>query len=91
VKGNGKDDRFVINLMGQYSPGKVTKNETAEMREKWFTDCLNEILKIHDLESIGFPYNIGCGLAGGDWKNYYEMIEQFAEKTKAVVTIYQIN
>ena len=26
--------------------------------------------------TIGFPYKIGCGLAGGDWNIVYNIIEE---------------
>jgi hypothetical protein len=29
-----------------------------------------------------FPYNVGCGLAGGDWRIYHKLIIDFAEKIK---------
>lgn len=34
--------------------------------------------------TIAFPKNIGCGLAGGNWKNYEKFITQFAEGVKGV-------
>jgi hypothetical protein len=35
-------------------------------------------MKLLDTDEIAFPYGIGCGLAGGNWKRYEEMIEEFA-------------
>lgn len=34
-----------------------------------------------------FPFKIGCGLAGGDWKIYYKLIKEFAMKYNKTVTI----
>ena len=31
-----------------------------------------------ELESVAFPYGIGCGLAGGNWEEYQAMLEEFA-------------
>lgn len=87
---SGNEDRYIINLMGQYIPGQTTARETAAMREKWFQEGLDEMLTIKDPESFAFPYKIGCGLAGGDWNIYKEMIDEFAKKTEASVTIYQL-
>lgn len=68
----------VINLVGQYRPGGPKQNETRIQREQWFQQGLLKIQDIADLQSIAFPYNIGCGLAGGTWDNYKKMIDQFA-------------
>jgi hypothetical protein len=40
--------------------------------------------------SIAFPYLIGCGAAGGDWKLYLEQIERFAEEFDIKVRIYKL-
>lgn len=31
---------------------------------------------IIDDNVIGFPYGIGCGLAGGNWNDYYKILEE---------------
>ena len=33
-----------------------------------------------ELESVAFPYLIGCGLAGGDWQSYGAMVSDFARR-----------
>ena len=35
------------------------------------------------------PYNIGCGLAGGDWNSYIKIIKDLAQLYKRNITIYQ--
>ena len=80
----------VLNLFAQWelgAPGKYTRvkpsppSDSAATREHAFKNCL---LKIGALtgtnrpSSIAFPHNIGCGLAGGTWKNYERMLKQFA-------------
>lgn len=81
ICGNGKDQRYVINMFSQYYPG-ICKypggKDSSEMREKAFQKCLNKISKIKGIRSIAFPHTIGCGLAGGLWANYEKMIENFA-------------
>ena len=91
IKGNGLDQRYIINLFGQFSPGKPKKNETNFQRLKYFKRCLFEISKIPDLESVAFPKNIGCGLAGGNWDDYYNEILFFASKTNTKVVIYEFH
>lgn len=80
IKGNGNDQRYVIGIVGQYYPGKSSKNaiDSAKNRERYFELGLEKIAAIPDLESIAFPYMIGCGLAGGDWNVYQNLIENFA-------------
>jgi len=56
------------------------------MRLQWFKQCLAEIEKvIRDTDVVAFPYNIGCGLAGGDWAQY------FAQRINAKVVVYKLN
>ena len=95
IFGDGTPDkRFIINMFGQVNPGKPSTPKSPSdgynIRELYFIRCLKEILKIKDLESIGFPYGIGCGLAGGDWKIYYALLEMFAKKTEAEVILYKL-
>ena len=93
IKGNGQDQRFVINMLAQVFPGKPKYNEgvdSSESRLKYFRKCLIEILKIKDLESISFPYGIGCNLAGGDWEKYFKMIDGFSNYVNGEVTMYKL-
>lgn len=84
IMGNGLNQRYVINLFGQYYPGKPggNGNDTAKARETFFQQGLDKIAQLPNLRSIAFPHYIGCGLAGGDWKKYFSMLEQFASKVK---------
>jgi O-acetyl-ADP-ribose deacetylase (regulator of RNase III) len=79
---------FIINAMGQFIPGGtgemivngVKYEETAKMRAGYFLSCLQKIMKIKDLESIAFPWRIGCGIAQGDWDYYQKIIGIFSNK-----------
>ena len=96
IKGNGIEDRFIVNMIAQFYPGKPkisnSKIDGYEIRIKYFRECLIKISKIDNLESIAFPYKIGCGLADGDWNKYLEILENFSkyinEKYKATVKLY---
>lgn len=76
----------IVNFYAQYNPGK--KDDKCVDREKAFRDCLNKLSSyINDYHAcykttlrICFPYRIGCGLAGGNWKIYKGLIDNFAEK-----------
>lgn len=71
----------IINLIGQYYPGKPKyKNDTSKIRENIFSNALKKIsIIIPEHSKIYFPYNIGCGLAGGNWNNYFDIIKLFSE------------
>lgn len=51
--------------------------DDPESRKVYFEICLKLISQIPNLESIAFPYMIGCGLARGDWSSYLKMLENF--------------
>jgi hypothetical protein len=97
VRGNGQNQRYVINMFGQYYPGKskypYSTLDGQHIREKYFYHCLLRIAKIPNLESVVFPWRIGCGSAGGIWEHYLGKITNFAtyiENTQgAKVIIYR--
>lgn len=81
IRGNGKDQRYVINMFAQVYPGKINEKSILEdenKRKLAFLYCLKQISEIPEIESIAFPYGIGCGLAGGNWEFYERAIEAFA-------------
>lgn len=98
VRGNGEDQRFVIALLGQYYPGKPKYPNSildgTKVREKNFHIALMAVARIPNLESIAFPWRIGCGAAGGNWENYLGTITNFSkyiEETQgAKVIIYRL-
>ena len=79
---------LVINLFAQWemgAPGKYNRvqpcppSDSAATRTQWFRQCLAAIGALDPpLPSIAFPCEIGCGLAGGDWRAYEAMIVEFA-------------
>jgi len=98
IKGNGKDQRYIVNLFAQYYPGK-SKYENSLLdgimaRERFFSECLTLLSYTKNLESIAMPFNIGCGLAGGNWERYYSIIEKFAidihKSQGAIVKLYKL-
>ena len=54
-------------------------DDTPQHRIRWFKQRLNELGQRNDLRTIAFPYKIACGLGGGKWRVYFELIERFAE------------
>lgn len=86
IFGDGKDQRFIINSNSQFYPGypKFPDSEFDGLfaRQRVFYKCLLQIAKIQDLESIAFPFKIGCGLGGGDWEWYFGTLKHFADYVK---------
>ena len=76
----GEIDVFkpVINMYAQVNLGSPNRYETERQRLQWFRSCLIKITKINDLRQIAFPYGIGCGLGGGDWLKYENLLIGFA-------------
>lgn len=98
IRGNGLDQRYVINLHGQYYPGNIryplSIQDGIEARQKYFYKGLNKIAKIENLQSIAIPFRVSCGIAGGDWEGYYlGVLNNFADyvfkKQGTKVVIYQ--
>ena len=92
VKCNGDNMRYVVNMLGQYYPGapKYDK-DSADMRQENFKKCLDAICGIKDLESIAFPWGVGCGAASGNWEHYHGLLNRFADHLEghAEVLIYK--
>lgn len=96
ISGNGQDERYIVNLMGQLYPGGSWDDmpeDNEEMRHKFFHKALGRLAKVPNLDTVAFPYKIGCGIAGGNWEWYSNMIEKFSkhvyDNQGALVTIYQ--
>ena len=92
--------RRVINMCAQYYPGKYMSSRTGDNEEnrlKWFKECLSQIgiYLSHRFSRtqrqapfiVGFPYMIGCGLAGGEWEYYFDAIEEFAANFSQVIKV----
>lgn len=94
VFGAGGGRPIVVNMFAQWemgAPGKYNRvqpaprSDDAPARQQWFSSCLNAIGELDPpLRSIAFPDQIGCGLAGGDWRAYEAKILDFAERNPHV-------
>lgn len=91
VRGNGVENRFIINMMGQIYPGRPKFKrgiDSAENREKYFRNCLDSMQYLQG--SFAFPYIIGCGAAGGNPVRYLEMLNNFAEVYDKNIVLYRL-
>ena len=92
IRGNGEDQRLVIAILGQYYPGFVryadSEKDGYKARQGYFRSGLAKIAEIPSLESVAFPYKIGCGAAGGDWETYHRMLQHLAEHLEGQAEVY---
>lgn len=72
-------------------------DDTKSSRAKYFQSGLDQLTSMIYLLSSGrskndifiaFPGKIGCGIAGGDWKQYLQMIREFANNYPNVYIIF---
>ncbi len=93
IHGDGVKSRYIINMYAQYYPGKFNnlfEKDTQQQREGYFLQSLEEISRISNIKSIAMPYEIGCGLAGGKWESYLNMLQDFADKNPNInLSLYQ--
>ena len=95
ICGNGREERYVANMFAQRYPSvSKWKNDTSEMRQQWFRSCLDLIADFvmnSGLKnvSVGFPYLIGCGLAGGKWDEYEGMLREWSKTAPCDVMIFK--
>jgi O-acetyl-ADP-ribose deacetylase (regulator of RNase III) len=82
IRGNDQDQRLIINLHGQYYPGRsrypLSSLDGLAPRQKYFYNGLLRVAKIENLKSIALPWRVGCGLGGGDWEWYLGTLTNFA-------------
>jgi hypothetical protein len=84
----------IIHMFAQYCPGKPNAfsryyDDTPDSfkdRKKYFKKCLDLIDKDPNITVVEIPYLIGCGLAGGSWKDYEKMLDD----SKTDIVLYKI-
>lgn len=79
VRGNGKDQRFIVNAFAQYYPGgpDTQEHDGKRAREEYLRNCLLRVAQLHP-QSIALPFGLGAGLARGDWNIIMGIIQEFA-------------
>ena len=82
LTGQQRDGHIIANLYGQFAPG-ADYNPTALERA---LTCLAELARQAGW-SVALPYGLSCGIAGGNWSEVYQIIEQAFEGVE--VTIYK--
>lgn len=73
---------YVANLFGQRGIRRSLNDPIATdyvALETAINHMIDWAIKQKNVNTIGFPYGIGCGLAGGDWNIVSEILD-FADK-----------
>lgn len=94
INGNGKDERYVINMYSQYYPSQSKySNDSRKLRTEWFKKCLDiigkELNNRNKDATLAMPYKIGCGSAGGNWEEYVKILTDFVNQYKIRLTLYK--
>ena len=65
--------------------------DDAKMRIVYFRHALYTMSETLPFKaSYAFPWTIGCGIAGGDWGKYIEILKSFEEYIEGNVVIYKL-
>ena len=80
------DGNIIANLYAQFNYGRGGRYTDYDA----LTKCLTRVAQVSKERNIpvALPYNIGCGLAGGDWNVVYSIIQQTLSDTET--TIYKL-
>jgi len=81
------DGKVIANLFGQFNYGKGKQYTDYKALKQSLEGILTIATMVGD-DSIAVPYNLGCGLAGGDWNIVYKIIEEVFDDYD--VTIYKL-
>lgn len=74
----GYENRYVYNMYNQYFYGQGSnRTDYPAMRRALTAICVDMVGK--GLTTLGLPYMIGCGLAGGSWSTVSKIIQEVAD------------
>lgn len=91
-------ERLVANIFSQYDYGRIngsTCYTDYEDLDIALTNLKRHLTSIYNKEylrqvTIGFPYNFGCGLAGGDWNTVLNILHKHFDETDWNVEIWKL-
>ena len=67
---------------------KALTMDTPLHRINYFDQCLNKLSEklkyMYNINTVVFPKYIGCGMAGGNWYDYEEIIMRFCYRLRSV-------
>ena len=84
-------DHVIANCFGQYNYGRdktVVYTDYNALRISFM--CVRARMSVDPTLTLAIPYNIGCGLANGDWNKVIKIIKNVFEKYDNRVKIYKL-
>lgn len=92
IEARGVGGLVVVALFAQKTPGKPwAPDDRPGRRLEYFERCLvrlGRFMQDRRLTAVAMPYNIGCGLANGDWALYSAKIDAFVDTFGVHVKLY---
>lgn len=86
---NAPNGKVIANCFGQNSTsGLSVLTNYAALEEALYT--VSKFASSRKL-SVAIPYNIGCGIAGGDWSTVEEIINRLFGDSDIECTLYKYN
>lgn len=73
--GRASDNLQVGKYRTRYQAPPTVRGDTSIARMRYFMQCCNWIDANKTITHLAVPYHIGCGLTGGDWTAYREMLQ----------------
>ena len=80
LTGEQKDGHIICNLFGQYEPGPAYN----PARLKQALEMLGNTARIMNW-SVALPHGLSCGIAGGNWDEVLQIIEQALDGVDCVI------
>ncbi|MEO0236787.1 MAG: uracil-DNA glycosylase [candidate division WOR-3 bacterium] len=81
IKGDGHQNRYVINFYAQFYPGPpFFPSDDISKRCEWFNQCLTKLMDIKEIKSLAFPQDIGLYPKINFRSKYLEMIDDFQKR-----------
>ena len=77
----------IANIFGQYNYGVRAVYTNYEA----FNNAFKKLRKDYPNAEIIAPYNIGCGLAGGDWEVVKPILDKYNIKTSKNIDLYNLS
>lgn len=89
VPTNEKREQYIANCFSQDDFSKSDCATDYVKMEECFIYVLNW-MKQNGMKSVAFPYKIGCGIAGGDWRIVEPIIEKVFKDSGVTVEIWKL-
>lgn len=87
---NGTSIKFIINLYSQAGVGGQDRNARYDAMVDGLTKLRDKLEARKDTLTLGIPFQLGCGLANGNWGIVRAIIEAIFGKSRIPVIIYTL-